>query len=498
MKKTLTSIVMTITLTSSLFAIDLGEEIELDAFLNARTSPIFSKDAKNFKITLPPKTKGSVLELKKFSSGNAGIKIKISEGPRVGQSYWVYYNKNQPQIKVLDKASNKEITVKVLKETESDLKKLEAETISEVRASRDPDEVALTGTAQRVKPVTEAVDSTLGVTAKEDNCEACGQESTLVKAPEAPKPPDEISDLSDADCTTVNLTAPNQPFNGIPTYDQEGSQLCYAYTATQMLEGQRSVQGHKYSVKESIAPLSLAYRYALANNHPNLQKGGITCLAVEFARANPVCPASKSFTSSNQIENHLIDFKNCQENSSTPKCIGLIKKWKTSKNIFAAGTNPFVYIKAIEDMMCSESDKIILDVPACNYLNDETKSSATFQKMVNSVFSSKNPTPVQIGYSMNLISYSGNEKKSYIIRRDAHENDLFSLIYKPHSSILLGRRKAPSGQCQYLLRNTQGKSFCPSGIVKINNWECDSKSEGIWINATELFESTFEVSSLGQ
>ncbi len=299
-------------------------------------------------------------------------------------------------------------------------------------------------------------------------------------------------------CSTINLTSTSQIYHGIPTYDQGGGQICFSYTAAQLIEGQRVIAGHRYERGEAINPLSMALSLAIKNGQRDLQQGGVACEAVNHARTTPICPEAKSYSDAGQIEQHISDFKFCHKNASTERCEKLLELFRLDKKIFAQD-NPLNYVKAIEDTKCSSADKIVLKIPECKYDNDEAKSSAFFRKAVDNVFDSKTPRPVEIGYSMNILSYSGNEKKSYIIERKTEPDVInFSLRYKPHSSILLGRKMGKNGQCQYLLRNTQGKEFCPIGIVAKRGWECDSKSEGIWINANEIFDSTFQISKISE
>lgn len=298
----------------------------------------------------------------------------------------------------------------------------------------------------------------------------------------------------DPACTTVNLTGNRQIYNGIPTYDQGGGQICFAYTAAQLIEGQRVIGGHVYDKGGAINPLSIALSLAIKKGQTDLQQGGVACEAVNHARQTPACPVSKSFTNAGEIEKHITEFRECKKNPDSQNCSQLASNF--NRDIFIQ-ENPLLYVKAVEDRRCSDKEKILLDIPECKYDNDESKPDAFFKKSVDDVFNSKTPRPVEIGYSMNLLSYSGIDKKSYKIERKIEPDVVnFSLKYKPHSSILLGRKIGKNGQCQYLLRNTQGKDFCPSGIVSKMGWECDKKSEGIWINAAELFESTFQISKV--
>jgi hypothetical protein len=139
MKNKLPTILLTLSLTA-LLGFDVGQEVELDKYLNARTDPNFLKYNKNIKTTLAKGTTGEVLEVKKFNSGNAGIKMKVTNGPKSGQSYWVYYNTKTPAIKLTDKKAPKELKEKELK-------------INEIQHENLKDDSAALGTIKDMKPL---------------------------------------------------------------------------------------------------------------------------------------------------------------------------------------------------------------------------------------------------------------------------------------------------------------------------------------------------------
>lgn len=84
-----------------LVSFKVGDEVELLSFLNARTSPNFLGKTKNIATTLSKGTSGSVVEIKEFPSGNSGLKMTVSSGPKSGQTYWVYYNVKKPALKIV-------------------------------------------------------------------------------------------------------------------------------------------------------------------------------------------------------------------------------------------------------------------------------------------------------------------------------------------------------------------------------------------------------------
>ncbi|MGZ3809318.1 MAG: hypothetical protein ACXVCE_14635, partial [Bacteriovorax sp.] len=107
MKKSLKNyLCLSLTLTSML-AFKVGDQIELEAYLHARSRADFTKGSK-IETTLSKGTRGEVVESKKMPSGNYGIKMKVENGSHKGESYWVYYNLRAPMMKLMD-AKNQEL-----------------------------------------------------------------------------------------------------------------------------------------------------------------------------------------------------------------------------------------------------------------------------------------------------------------------------------------------------------------------------------------------------
>ncbi len=146
------SIIMLVMSLSSLVGFTTGDEIELDSYLSGRTSPIFYNYSKNRAVTLIKGTTGEVLEIIKFpQSGNSGIKMKITNGPEIGNSYWVYYNSKSPAIKLVNN-KNTEVIPDDTKMNSDGIPddKLNGTTQSDVNSIRDLEEQALKETTRMV------------------------------------------------------------------------------------------------------------------------------------------------------------------------------------------------------------------------------------------------------------------------------------------------------------------------------------------------------------
>lgn len=125
---------------SLLCSFNTGEEIELDGHLNGRTHPNFLKYTKNIKSVLSPGTTGTILEVKQFSGGSAGLKIKVNKGKQSGETYWVFYNSKKPALKLVDKKTKLTLTPKQVS-----IPNATAVVIEKIAARRDPAEQATIG-----------------------------------------------------------------------------------------------------------------------------------------------------------------------------------------------------------------------------------------------------------------------------------------------------------------------------------------------------------------
>jgi hypothetical protein len=124
---------------SFLVGFNVGDEIELDQFVNARWSANFLKKTKNIKTQLKKGTTGKIVETHQFYklikgkrvNGNLGINMKVTSGPKKGKTYWVYYNKHSPSLKLLN-ANNEKVDDENITDSKS------AVTTRDVSAIKDP------------------------------------------------------------------------------------------------------------------------------------------------------------------------------------------------------------------------------------------------------------------------------------------------------------------------------------------------------------------------
>ncbi|MFA6238410.1 MAG: hypothetical protein WC635_13840 [Bacteriovorax sp.] len=156
MKKQIKNTSLIFLFIASVLAFKVGDQVELEAYLNARSSAKFLSTSNNVKTQLSKGTKGEILETKKMPSGNYGIKMKVENGPRRGESYWVYYDLKAPKMKLFD-AKKREQKPEAVPEQINQSKTGELTVKQE--AIREPEETALIDAANNAGQVLQNKDA---------------------------------------------------------------------------------------------------------------------------------------------------------------------------------------------------------------------------------------------------------------------------------------------------------------------------------------------------
>lgn len=146
MRKKLIPVFLVLVTVTTTTAFKKGDLIELQSFLNARSSAAFTKEARNISAVLAKGTKGEILETQKMPSGNFGLKMKVQSGPHAGETYWVYHNVKNPAAKLFN-AHKEEITGADLSSVKT------AELKVKVRALRAPEEAVVLNAAETARAV---------------------------------------------------------------------------------------------------------------------------------------------------------------------------------------------------------------------------------------------------------------------------------------------------------------------------------------------------------
>lgn len=269
-----------------------------------------------------------------------------------------------------------------------------------------------------------------------------------------------------ADCSPVNLiTSPSSPFTKIPVYDQKDANICYAFSAAQMMNYYLIKTG---ADRPSVHPVWIALNYALGKNRKGLEIGhtkySIERLSEAFnCDAEIVSKALKSWAGTENIpESRIIAFiekyadgRNIPE-SSDPLILSMYSRLRE------LALHPVQVVESILAPVCTK--RTVIPVPKVKKYNhsdlhdDEAYERFLLQRL------STNETPISIAYCSKVWKepdYDGIEL-TFLGKRDKLKKDC---AY--HESLVVGKKKT-GDKCQFLVRNTWGDKW-KSGNKK---WKC--------------------------
>ncbi|MFZ4715107.1 MAG: hypothetical protein ACOYL6_15405 [Bacteriovoracaceae bacterium] len=301
-------------------------------------------------------------------------------------------------------------------------------------------------------------------------------------------------------CPTMNLyKIPDGPYQKIPLYDQEESNLCYAYSAADMTNF--DLLSSKKTKEVVVDPVWVAYVDKSKNTDYKLDFGRAK-EAIESLNQMGICKASKveefiqKFShevglTEIQVMNFLADleskifkltsypehqkknadgsYSRLQENVFSEAYKDIAEKYEIihvedqvacQKNILLENDLKQInFIKNNAITICQEyifkecKGPILLKNYQFN-TNSLKNATASDQEVSQKIRSrlGNNLQPLQIGYCANIFSdssYDGIPTKD----RNKRADDCLA-----HSSVLVGARSLQN-KCQYLLRNTHGPQW---------------------------------------
>lgn len=327
-----------------------------------------------------------------------------------------------------------------------------------------------------------------------------------------------------SDCTPSRLDDPGESMDQMPILDQDSVGYCWAYTGTQMVDAWRF--SHGANKKHLTSPLPIALDHTNGATNPDgsyirsispMRKIG-SCdhnfvMEQILSGQSPKDFRSKIykyfeenrkldwerktieriknyFSPYSPVENQIL----CEFRNSPPhnmkELSAELKKILYEAN-FADGMN----LSKLMMIACKghiEDLSSIPDIKSKNTLNanfadhwtPETRG-VSFENAINNLLNKSPMQPVGIEYCANIFSrdryFTGIERNHRNIKQ----------CY-PHASIVIGRRKGPDGQCQFLVRNSWGKDWCPNSKYA----ECDERQKGqAWVDAKILGRYVLGVSS---
>ncbi len=264
----------------------------------------------------------------------------------------------------------------------------------------------------------------------------------------------------------------------VPVLDQDGSGLCYAYTAATMIDAYRFSHGDS-DVRFTTSPLALAVQTKGQSENGNGWAHEVLANAAKICNHQEV---SKHFQSTDfWTENGRkfwsgrftnFDYYCSEARAWVSNMIGS----SNTRNMEAIGSLDLSdrAVTAKMAKICSSSESKPLKIPIRKAIEvrsiDGFPSRSVVADKIKSLLNGKNPQPVGINYCEDVLR---DPKVAAVNDRGKKEN-----CKNHHFSTIVGSQISEKGKCQFLIRNSYGTSCMPY------KWPCERGQ--IWVDEDEL------------
>lgn len=247
-----------------------------------------------------------------------------------------------------------------------------------------------------------------------------------------------------SDCSTINLiTQEDSPFAKIPVYNQERVNICYAYSASQMVDYHLIKNGFSNSVRTH--PAWVALNYARKRERSRIEIGH-TIDALEAIREAALCDySSVSLALKSWAQN---------EEDSEAKILSQIE--------LSTATPPVQVLSSLLESACESRTHVKLPTPK-KYNFRQLPTTEHFRTTLEGKIAELE-APISIAYCSNIWrnpEYQGIGLTQRLVR-DSLKKDCHY-----HESLVVGRKEI-AGSCHLLVRNTWGSHWTKSN----QNWKC--------------------------
>lgn len=242
------------------------------------------------------------------------------------------------------------------------------------------------------------------------------------------------------DCAPVNLiTEKDSPFQKIPVYNQGALNICYAYSAAQILDWYQMKNG---ATKRNVHPAWTALQYALLRNRDKIEIGHPK-EAMESMRTSLNCDYDA-------VEAALKSIGNPGDSE-----IKILLSIERGTQRSPAGLSPVETLKEALQKHCAPEKRTFVMVPEVERLNYKTlKDDAAYENFLKTKLTSA-PSPVSIAYCANVWkdpSFDG------IATNILGNRDLVKKKCEYHESLVVGQKEI-NNSCHFLVRNTWGTNW---------------------------------------
>jgi hypothetical protein len=263
------------------------------------------------------------------------------------------------------------------------------------------------------------------------------------------------------DCVSVNLvTEAESPFKKIPVYNQGALNICYAYSAAQILDWYQMKNG---ATKRNVHPAWAALQYALVRKKNKLEIGHPK-ETMESMRTSLNCDYDS-------VELAVKSLGNPGE--SETKILTSIERGVYRS---PSGDSAFETLKEALQKHCPPERRTFVMVPEVERLNYRTlNDDSSYEKFLTTKLVSS-PSPVSISYCANVWKNPDFDGIDTNLKGD---RDVVRKGCEYHESLVVGQKKM-GNSCHYLVRNTWGSQW--SGHNRAYSCVCKDQKSGEFLD----------------
>lgn len=277
-------------------------------------------------------------------------------------------------------------------------------------------------------------------------------------------------------CSPINLiTQPNSPFQKIPVYNQEKINICYAYSAAQMVDFHLMKNG---SPDRTVHPAWVALNYSLKKNRNQLEIGHTKEALESLAEANNCDYQAVSDALRNWAQRHDVSeariLTYIERNTPVVPALRMPSSLPSVNDLKSSNLTSVQMLASLLSSNCQA--KRPLTIPKAHKFNfEQLPDDQAFTSMLETKIDSLK-SPISIAYCANV--WKDAEYRGIGLNwkgvRDSLKKDCHY-----HESLVVGRKKL-GGSCNLLVRNTWGTNWTADN----KNWKCvcRNKSTGAYVD----------------
>lgn len=240
-----------------------------------------------------------------------------------------------------------------------------------------------------------------------------------------------------ADCAPVNLiTEENSPFKSLPVYNQGQLNICYAYSAAQILDWYQMKNG---ATKRNVHPAWAALQYALTKNRKKLEIG------------HPK-EAMESIRSSLNCDFETVEAAIRSLSPEDEDAVATLLQVERGQIRSPASLSSVEILRETLEKHCSADKRAFVLVPDVERKNYETLNDDEAYENFLSEKLATSPSPVSIAYCANVWR---DPEFDGISKNLLGQRDVVKKSCHYHESLVVGQKKIGDA-CHYLVRNTWG------------------------------------------